>query len=86
MIIDLEHSRVLFSLVEDGKIAQLAFGGHTHNRTCSAANKTGHAILHNLVNNLHCDEITIYDEWYVMQLINSGKKGCKRDHYVSYRI
>ncbi len=69
MIIDLEHLGVLFSRLEDGKIAQRAFGGHAYNRTCYAADKTGHAILHELVSNLHRNEVTIYDEWYVMQLI-----------------
>ncbi|MEA5534694.1 succinate dehydrogenase/fumarate reductase flavoprotein subunit [Crocosphaera sp. XPORK-15E] len=69
VIIDLEHMGVLFSRLEDGKIAQRAFGGHTHNRTCYAADKTGHAILHELVNNLRRNGVTIYTEWYVMQLI-----------------
>ncbi|ACK65899.1 succinate dehydrogenase or fumarate reductase, flavoprotein subunit [Rippkaea orientalis PCC 8801] len=68
-IIDLEHLGVLFSRLDDGRIAQRAFGGHTHNRTCYAADKTGHAILHELVNNLRRNGVTIYDEWYVMQLI-----------------
>ncbi|WP_013323119.1 succinate dehydrogenase/fumarate reductase flavoprotein subunit [Gloeothece verrucosa] len=69
VIIDLEHMGVLFSRLEDGKIAQRAFGGHSHKRTCYAADKTGHAMLHELVNNLRRHEVNIYDEWYVMQLI-----------------
>ena len=69
VVIDLEHMGVLFSRLDDGKIAQRAFGGHTHNRTCYAADKTGHAILHELVNNLRRCGMQIYDEWYVMQLI-----------------
>jgi len=55
---------------------------HSHNRTCYAADKTGHAILHELVNNLRrC--VQIYDEWYVMRLIleDGGAKGI-----VMYRI
>jgi succinate dehydrogenase / fumarate reductase flavoprotein subunit len=60
---------VLFSRLEEGKIAQRAFGGHSHKRTCYAADKTGHAILHELVNNLRHNGVKIYDEWYVMQLI-----------------
>ncbi len=54
-IIELEHYGVPFSRTEDGKIYQRAFGGMTtHNgqgqaqRTCAAADKTGHAILHTL--------------------------------------
>lgn len=69
VVIDLEHMGVLFSRLDDGKIAQRAFGGHTHNRTCYAADKTGHAILHELVNNLRRCGVQIYDEWYVMQLV-----------------
>jgi succinate dehydrogenase / fumarate reductase flavoprotein subunit len=69
VIIDLEHMGVLFSRLSDGRIAQRAFGGHSHQRTCYAADKTGHAILHELVSNLRRYGVTIYDEWYVMQLI-----------------
>ena len=69
VIIELEHMGVLFSRLADGKIAQRAFGGHSHRRTCYAADKTGHAILHELVNNLRRQQVHIYEEWYVMQLI-----------------
>jgi succinate dehydrogenase / fumarate reductase, flavoprotein subunit len=69
VVIDLEHMGVLFSRLSDGRIAQRAFGGHSHKRTCYAADKTGHAILHELVNNLRRYSVTIYDEWYVMRLI-----------------
>ena len=69
VIIDLEHMGVLFSRLENGTIAQRAFGGHSHKRTCYAADKTGHAILHELVSNLRRYGVHIYDEWYVMRLI-----------------
>jgi succinate dehydrogenase / fumarate reductase flavoprotein subunit len=69
VIIDLEHLGVLFSRLPDGKIAQRAFGGHSFRRTCYAADKTGHAILHELVSNLRRSGVLIYDEWYVKQLI-----------------
>lgn len=77
VIIELEHLGVLFSRLEDGRIAQRAFGGHSHKRTCYAADKTGHAILHELVNNLRRNGVKIYDEWYVMDLIleNNEAKG-----------
>ena len=83
VVIDLEHMGVLFSRREDGRIAQRAFGGHSHNRTCYAADKTGHAILHELVNNLQRHNVTLYDEWYVMELIfeENQAKGV-----VAYRI
>ncbi|AFZ54831.1 succinate dehydrogenase/fumarate reductase flavoprotein subunit [Cyanobacterium aponinum] len=74
VIIELEHLGVLFSRLEDGRIAQRAFGGHSHKRTCYAADKTGHAILHELVNNLRRFGVTIYEEWYVMELIFEGKE------------
>ncbi|HEY9726441.1 MAG TPA: succinate dehydrogenase/fumarate reductase flavoprotein subunit [Chroococcales cyanobacterium] len=69
VIIELEHMGVLFSRLSDGRIAQRAFGGHSYRRTCYAADKTGHAILHELVNNLRRCGVRIYDEWYVKQLI-----------------
>ncbi|MBR8837830.1 MAG: succinate dehydrogenase/fumarate reductase flavoprotein subunit [Stigonema ocellatum SAG 48.90 = DSM 106950] len=69
VVIELEHMGVLFSRLPDGRIAQRAFGGHSHNRTCYAADKTGHAILHELVNNLRRYGVYIYEEWYVMRLI-----------------
>lgn len=82
VIIDLEHMGVLFSRLPDGRIAQRAFGGHTHRRTCYAADKTGHAILHELVNNLRRYGVHIYDEWYVMRLIleNNHAKGVVMYH------
>ncbi len=83
VVIDLEHMGVLFSRLPDGRIAQRAFGGHSHNRTCYAADKTGHAILHELVNNLRRYGVTIYDEWYVMRLIL--EEGCAKG-LVMYRI
>jgi succinate dehydrogenase / fumarate reductase flavoprotein subunit len=69
VVIDLEHMGVLFSRLPDGKIAQRAFGGHSHNRTCYAADKTGHAILHELICNLMKHGVNVYEEWYVTRLI-----------------
>jgi succinate dehydrogenase / fumarate reductase, flavoprotein subunit len=69
VVIDLEHLGVLFSRLPDGRIAQRAFGGHSHRRTCYAADKTGHAILHELYNNIRRYGVQIYDEWYVLRLI-----------------
>ena len=69
VIIELEHLGVLFSRSSDGRIAQRPFGGHSHSRACYAADKTGHAILHELVNNLRRYGVHIYDEWYVLKLI-----------------
>ncbi len=69
VVIDLEHMGVLFSRLSDGRVAQRAFGGHSYRRTCYAADKTGHAILHELICNLRRNGVVLYDEWYVMRLI-----------------
>jgi hypothetical protein len=54
-VYELEHAGVPFSRLDDGKIYQRAFGGQSQNfggdqaaRTCAAADRTGHAILHTL--------------------------------------
>ncbi len=54
-VYELEHFGMPFSRTEDGKIYQRAFGGMTTNygkgiaqRTCAAADRTGHAMLHTL--------------------------------------
>jgi succinate dehydrogenase / fumarate reductase flavoprotein subunit len=54
-VLELENYGVPFSRTEDGKIYQRAFGGMTKNygegsaqRTCAAADRTGHAIIHTL--------------------------------------
>ena len=85
VIIDLEHLGVLFSRADNGKIAQRPFGGHTFSRACYAADKTGHAILHELVMNLRRLGGKIYQEWYVMQLIyEDGKDGLEVKGVVAY--
>ncbi|MDF0554528.1 succinate dehydrogenase/fumarate reductase flavoprotein subunit [Kamptonema sp. UHCC 0994] len=88
VVIDLEHMGVLFSRLPDGRIAQRAFGGHSHIRTCYAADKTGHAILHELVNNLRRYGVHIYEEWYVMRLIleEGQAKGLVMYHLVDGQI
>jgi len=88
VVIDLEHLGVLFSRLPDGRIAQRAFGGHSHNRTCYAADKTGHAILHELVSNIQRYGVRVYDEWYVMRLIEEENqaKGLVMYHLLDGRI
>ena len=88
VVIELEHMGVLFSRLADGRIAQRAFGGHSHNRTCYAADKTGHAILHELVNNLRRYGVHIYEEWYVMRLIleDGQAKGVVMYHILDGQI
>ncbi|MER3434737.1 MAG: succinate dehydrogenase flavoprotein subunit [Leptolyngbya sp. ERB_1_1] len=88
VVIDLEHMGVLFSRLPDGRIAQRAFGGHSHNRTCYAADKTGHAILHELICNLMKYGVKIYEEWYVMRLIleDGQAKGVVMYHLLDGQI
>ncbi|QNP31303.1 succinate dehydrogenase/fumarate reductase flavoprotein subunit [Cylindrospermopsis curvispora] len=88
VVIDLEHLGVLFSRLPDGRIAQRAFGGHSHNRTCYAADKTGHAILHELVSNLRRYGVQIYQEWYVTRLImeDNEAKGLVMFHLLDSKI
>jgi succinate dehydrogenase / fumarate reductase flavoprotein subunit len=88
VVIDLEHMGVLFSRLPDGRIAQRAFGGHSHNRTCYAADKTGHAILHELICNLMKHGVKVYEEWYVTRLIleDGQTKGVVMYHIETGRI
>ncbi|MDJ1176894.1 succinate dehydrogenase/fumarate reductase flavoprotein subunit [Roseofilum capinflatum] len=88
VVIDLEHLGVLFSRLPDGRIAQRAFGGHSYRRTCYAADKTGHAILHELVNNLRRYGVKVYQEWYVMRLIleEGEAKGLVMYHMLDGRL
>ncbi len=68
-VIELEHFGVIFSRTAEGKIMQRAFGGHKNKRACYAADKTGHAILHELFGQTVKAKLTVYDEWYVLELI-----------------
>ncbi len=75
-IIELEHYGVPFSRTEDGKIYQRAFGGMTtHNgkgqaqRTCAAADKTGHAILHTLYQQSLKHKAEFFIEYIALDLI-----------------
>ncbi len=71
IIYQLEHMGCVFSRTGEGKIAQRAFGGHSHPRACYAADRTGHAILHVLYEQVmkQGKRISIYPEWYLMSLI-----------------
>lgn len=78
-IIELEHYGVPFSRTEDGKIYQRAFGGMTTNfgegtaqRTCAAADVTGHAILHTLYQQSLKHHAEFFIEYIVLDLIMEG--------------
>lgn len=75
-VIELEHFGVPFSRTEDGKIYQRPFGGMTTNfgegtaqRTCAAADRTGHAILHTLYQQSLKHHAEFYIEHFAIDLI-----------------
>ncbi|WP_264683083.1 MULTISPECIES: succinate dehydrogenase flavoprotein subunit [unclassified Wolbachia] len=76
-VIELENFGVPFSRTEDGKIYQRAFGGMTTHfgkgksaqRTCAAADKTGHAILHTLYQQCLKFNAEFFVEYFVIDLI-----------------
>ncbi len=75
-IIELEHYGVPFSRTEDGKIYQRAFGGMTTHfgegkaqRTCAAADLTGHAILHTLYQQALKQGAEFFIEYIALDLI-----------------
>ena len=68
-VIELEHWGTLFSRTEDGKIAQRPFGGAGFPRTCYAADRTGHNLLHVLYEQVIGLQIPIYEEWYALSLV-----------------
>jgi succinate dehydrogenase / fumarate reductase flavoprotein subunit len=75
-VIELEHYGVPFSRTADGKIYQRAFGGMTTHfgtgtaqRTCAAADKTGHAILHTLYQQSLKHKAEFFVEYIVLDLI-----------------
>ena len=68
-ILELERMGVIFSRDDRGRIAQRPFGGAGFPRTCYAADRTGHAILHAMYEQLLKRRIAVYEEWYVTSLI-----------------
>ena len=83
-VYELEHLGVPFSRTEDGKIYQRPFGGMTTNygegpaaqRTCAAADRTGHAILHTLYGKSISESADFFIEYFVIDLIMSDDKEC----------
>lgn len=75
-VIELEHYGVPFSRTEDGKIYQRPFGGMTTNfgkgtaqRTCAAADRTGHAILHTLYQQSLKHDASFFIEYFAIDLV-----------------
>jgi succinate dehydrogenase / fumarate reductase flavoprotein subunit len=75
-VYELEHWGCPFSRTEEGKIYQRAFGGMTRNygeapvqRTCAAADRTGHAILHTLYGQSLRHDVDFFIEYFALDLI-----------------
>jgi len=83
-VIELEHYGVPFSRTEDGKIYQRPFGGMTTNygegiaqRTCAAADRTGHAILHTLYQQSLKHHAEFFIEYFALDLIMDDEGVCR---------
>lgn len=81
-IVELEHMGLPFSRLDDGKIYQRAFGGHTRDfggelarRSCAAADRTGHAMLHTLFQKNIEAKTHFFSEWFALDLIRSENGG-----------
>ena len=68
-IYEMDHWGCPFSRFDDGRIAQRPFGGAGYPRTCYGADKTGHYLLHTLVQRAYMLGIKMYNEWFVNELI-----------------
>ncbi|MCQ0969670.1 succinate dehydrogenase flavoprotein subunit [Paracoccus sp. TK19116] len=81
-VYELEHYGVPFSRTEEGKIYQRPFGGHTTEygegppvqRTCAAADRTGHAILHTLYGQSLKHNAEFFIEYFALDLIITDGK------------
>ncbi|KKC35055.1 fumarate reductase [Devosia epidermidihirudinis] len=84
-IYELEHYGVPFSRTQEGKIYQRPFGGHMTEfgdgppvqRTCAAADRTGHAILHTLYGQSLRHDAQFYIEYFALDLIMGDNGECQ---------
>jgi succinate dehydrogenase / fumarate reductase flavoprotein subunit len=83
-VIELEHYGVPFSRTEDGKIYQRPFGGMTTHygegvaqRTCAAADRTGHAILHTLYQQSLKHQAEFFIEYFALDLLMDDDGVCR---------
>ena len=78
-VFELEHMGLPFSRTEQGRIYQRPFGGQSKGpdnptqaaRTCAAADRTGHALLHTLYQNNVKHNTTFLNEWYAVDLVKN---------------
>jgi succinate dehydrogenase / fumarate reductase flavoprotein subunit len=80
LVVELEHFGVPFTRLENGRIYQRAFGGQSQNfggeqaaRTCAAADRTGHAILHSLYQQNLKARTHFFDEFFVVDLVTDDE-------------
>ncbi len=78
-IIELEHMGLPFSRLDNGKIYQRPFGGHTSHfggklvdRACAAADRTGHAMLHTLFQQNLRVKTQIFSEWFALDIVKAN--------------
>ena len=84
-VYELDHYGVPFSRTEEGKIYQRPFGGHTTEfgegppvqRTCAAADRTGHAILHTLYGQSLKNNAEFFIEYFALDLIMAEDGSCQ---------
>jgi succinate dehydrogenase / fumarate reductase flavoprotein subunit len=84
-IVELEHYGVPFSRTDDGRIYQRPFGGMTTRmgegppaqRTCAAADRTGHAILHTLYQQSLAHHAQFFVEYFALDLIMDADGSCR---------
>ncbi|MHA1517183.1 MAG: succinate dehydrogenase flavoprotein subunit, partial [Alphaproteobacteria bacterium] len=83
-VYELEHWGVPFSRTEDGKIFQRAFGGMTTEfgkgqarRTCAAADRTGHALLHTMYGQALRHSAEFFIEYFALDLIMDDEGVCR---------
>lgn len=77
---ELDHMGMPFSRQKDGRIYQRAFGGQTidygrdvAHRTCAAADRSGHALLHTLYQNNLQAKTQFYSEWFVIDFVKNAQ-------------
>jgi succinate dehydrogenase / fumarate reductase flavoprotein subunit len=83
VVVELEHMGMPFDRLENGKIYQRPFGGHTQNygtpkmamRACAAADRTGHAMLHTLYQQNVRSNTRFFVEWMALDLILDPQDG-----------
>jgi succinate dehydrogenase / fumarate reductase flavoprotein subunit len=79
VVVELEHYGMPFDRTDNGKIYQRPFGGHSQNygqtpvsRSCAAADRTGHAMLHALYQRNVRANTQFFVEWMAMDLIRNA--------------